>query len=123
MGVLLIFGVIQNRLCSISRSIFTLTGKLPTPNKSYYFPINPYNPHHFTTLSSYRPPYRKIPTNPYHLSLPLHKNSTKNYPKIPHPSLSTQINSPNQSIPYNHPSSSTTIAPHSPHKNLNVFLA
>lgn len=116
MGVLSILEQIQDRLSSISRSIFTLTGKS-------LFPINPYQLTLSITLPSYRPPYRKIPINLYHFSHHHLKNSTKNHTKITHQSISTQINSPNQSIPFNHPSSSTTIAPHSPRKNPNVFLA
>lgn len=116
MGVLSILEQIQDRLSSISRSISTLTGKS-------LFPINPYQLTLSTTLPSYRPPYRKIPVFSYHLSLPLHKNSIKNCLKITHPSIPIQINLSHQSIPFNHPNSSTTIAPHSPHQNLNVFLA
>lgn len=116
MGVLSILEQIQDRLSSISRSISKLTGKS-------LFPINPYQLTLSTTLSSYRPPYRKIPINPYHFSSRHLKNHAHNPSRITHPSHSIPINSPNQSIPFNHPSSSTTIAPHSPHQNLNVFLA
>lgn len=116
MGVLSILEQILDRLSSISRSISTLTGKS-------LFPTNPYQLTLSTTLPSYRQPYRKIPTNPYHSSLPLHKNSIKNYPKITHPSIPTQINSPNQSIPFSYTNFPQYPIHHSPHQNLNVFLA
>ena len=104
MGVLSILGMIQNRLCSISRLIFTLTGKSPTPNKSPSFPIIPYQLTPFTTLSSYRPPYRKIPINPCHLSLPIHKITPINYQKS-HAHLSkSPINPSHQAIPFSYQS-------------------
>lgn len=116
MGVLSILEQIQDRLSSISRSISTLTGKSLFPNKSYQLTLS-------TTLPSYRPPYRKIPINLYHFSHHPLKNSTKNHTKITHPSIPIQINSSHQSIPFSYTNFPQYPIHHSPHQNLNVFLA
>lgn len=115
-GVLLILAKILDRLCSISRLISTLTGKS-------LFTINSYQLTLSITLPSYRPPYRKIQINPYHLSSHPLKNSTKNHTKITHPSIPIQINSSHQSIPFSYTNFPQYPIHHSPHQNLNVFLA